>query len=185
GTVTFSLPNLDAGRYQVGVFYQNAGAAQSGKVLVDGVEATTFSFASQPAGTGLDLITGLFDLTAGTHTLAISGSGAKVDWIQLLNESRISGIKKVTVLDGFSLSQNYPNPFNPTTMIRFELGKPSNVRLTVYNLLGQRVATLVNGHMSQGAHIIQFDASHLASGIYFYAIQAGEFKEVRRMLLLK
>jgi len=185
GTVTFSLPNLDAGRYQVRVFYQNAGAAQSGKVLVDGVEATTFSFASQPAGTGLDLITGLFDLTAGTHTLAISGSGAKVDWIQLLNESRISGIKKVTVLDGFSLSQNYPNPFNPTTMIRFELGKPSNVRLTVYNLLGQRVATLVNGHMSQGAHIIQFDASHLASGIYFYAIQAGEFKEVRRMLLLK
>jgi len=57
--------------------------------------------------------------------------------------------------------------------------------LTVYNLLGQRVATLVNGHMSQGAHIIQFDASHLASGIYFYAIQAGEFKEVKRMLLLK
>ena len=185
GTVTFSLPSLDAGRYQVRVFYQNAGAAQSGKVLVDGVEATTFSFASQPAGTGLDVITDLFDLTAGTHTLAISGSDVKVDWIQLLNESRISGIKKVTVLDGFSLSQNYPNPFNPTTMIRFELGKPSNVRLTVYNLLGQRVATLVNGHMSQGAHIIQFDASHLASGIYFYAIQAGEFKEVRRMLLLK
>jgi len=185
GTVTFNLPNLDAGRYQVRVFYQNAGSAKTGKVLVDGAEATTFSFASQPAGTGLDVITDLFDLTAGTHTLAISGSGVKVDWIQLLNESRFSGIKKAPVPDGFALSQNYPNPFNPTTMIRFELGKPSNVKLTVYNLLGQRVATLVNGHMSQGAHIIQFDASHLASGIYFYAIQAGEFKEVKRMLLLK
>jgi len=185
GTATFNVEIEDAGTYKVRVYYQNVGAAQTGKVLIDGTEATTFTFASQPNETGLDVISSLFDLTAGTHTLGISGSDVKVDWLQLINEYTISGIKKAPVPDGFALSQNYPNPFNPTTMIRFELGRPSDVRLTVYNLLGQRVATLVNNHMSAGAHIVQFDASHLSSGIYFYAIKAGEFKEVRRMLLLK
>lgn len=185
GTVTLNLPALEAGRYKARVFYQNPGAAQTGKVLVNGTEVASITFASQPNETGLDVISDLFDLTAGTHTLGISGSGAKVDWLMLINEYTISDIKKAPVPDGFSLSQNYPNPFNPTTTIRFELGRPSDVRLTVYNLLGQRVATLVNNHMSAGSHIVQFDASHLASGIYFYAIKAGEFKEVRRMLLLK
>jgi hypothetical protein len=86
----------------------------------------------------------------------------------------------------FALAQNYPNPFNPTTTIEFALAKPSKVKLTVYNLLGQKVATIIdNRPFSAGAHIVKFDARNLTSGVYFYRLEAGEFKSHRRMLLLK
>ena len=85
----------------------------------------------------------------------------------------------------FNLSQNYPNPFNPTTNISFTLPKTSNVRLTIYNMLGQRVATLINSKMSAGLHSISFDASHLASGMYIYRLKAGNFTADKKMILLK
>jgi hypothetical protein len=90
-----------------------------------------------------------------------------------------------SVPTSFSLSQNYPNPFNPSTTINFSIAKTSNVRLTVYNVLGQKVATLVDGNMEVGEHSAVFDASKFASGIYFYRLDAGEFSSVKKMILLK
>jgi hypothetical protein len=81
--------------------------------------------------------------------------------------------------------QNYPNPFNPETTIRFTLPEKSKVRLTVYSITGEYVVTLVNSVMNEGHHQVTFDASKLASGIYLYRIQAGEFTQVRKMMLLK
>ena len=92
---------------------------------------------------------------------------------------------KKQIPEVFSLEQNYPNPFNPETKINFSLNKISNVKLTVYNVLGQKVASLVNGRMNAGAHTITFNASHLASGVYFYQLEAGDLKINKRMLLLK
>ncbi|RMG61008.1 MAG: T9SS C-terminal target domain-containing protein [Calditrichaeota bacterium] len=85
----------------------------------------------------------------------------------------------------YKLVQNYPNPFNPTTTIQYSLAQRSQVTLEVFNTLGQRVATLVNGFQSAGNHSIQFDASSLASGIYFYVLNAGDFHSVKKMVLLK
>jgi len=85
----------------------------------------------------------------------------------------------------FMLFQNYPNPFNPETTIQFGLPEKSKVQITVYNIAGEQVATLVNGEMAEGHHQVSFDASRLASGIYLYRIQAGEFTQVRKMMLLK
>jgi hypothetical protein len=85
----------------------------------------------------------------------------------------------------FALLQNYPNPFNPSTKITFTLPKPEHSTLAVYNTLGQRVATLLNTKMTAGSHDVTFDASALPSGIYFYRIQAGEFSQVRKMMLLR
>jgi len=85
----------------------------------------------------------------------------------------------------FSLSQNYPNPFNPSTTINFALPISTEVSLKVFDILGREIATLVNEQMAQGIHTIQFDAKHLASGVYFYQLEAGKFRTVKKMMLLK
>jgi hypothetical protein len=89
------------------------------------------------------------------------------------------------VISGFQLHQNYPNPFNPTTKISFTIPKPEHFILNVYNTLGQKVATLLDQKMNAGSHDVTFDAPTLPSGIYFYRIQAGEFSQVRKMVLLR
>jgi len=85
----------------------------------------------------------------------------------------------------FRLAQNYPNPFNPATNISYTLPSAQTVTLKVYDLLGREVATLVNGRQSAGNYVVQFNASSLASGVYFYRLQAGSFAETRKMMLLK
>jgi len=85
----------------------------------------------------------------------------------------------------FSLSQNYPNPFNPTTTIRYTIAEPSNVSLKIYNILGQEVVTLVDQRQATGSYVATFNAARLASGVYFYRLNAGSFNQVRKMLLLK
>lgn len=84
-----------------------------------------------------------------------------------------------------SLSQNYPNPFNPVTQIRYELPESVEVRLDVFNIQGQRVATLVNGVQQAGVHTLSFDASALASGVYLYRLRAGQSVITKKMTLLK
>ncbi len=85
----------------------------------------------------------------------------------------------------FELSQNYPNPFNPSTLIKFSIPKSNKVTLKVYNLLGQEVKTLINREMNAGTYEVKFNASQLASGIYFYTINAGNFTSTKKMMLLK
>lgn len=85
----------------------------------------------------------------------------------------------------FSLCQNYPNPFNPSTSISFSLGTNEVVTLRVFNMMGQEVMTLANGRMNAGPHMIEFDASNLTSGVYYYKLDAGDFNETKTMLLLK
>lgn len=85
----------------------------------------------------------------------------------------------------YSLSQNYPNPFNPATVISFELPAASDVTLEVFDILGRRVAVLLDGTVSAGRHEVQFDASNLSSGMYIYRIRANNFVQTRQMTLVK
>lgn len=85
----------------------------------------------------------------------------------------------------FALNQNYPNPFNPTTNISYSIPTASNVSLEVFNLQGQRVASLVNGFQSSGAHSVNFDASNLSSGVYIYRLRAGNNVMMNKMTLIK
>ena len=85
----------------------------------------------------------------------------------------------------FELMQNYPNPFNPSTTIQFFIPEHSRVTLTVYDLLGRKVATLVDEHLQAGEYSHIFDANHLASGVYIYRLQAGEHISMKRLTLVK
>ena len=85
----------------------------------------------------------------------------------------------------FSLEQNYPNPFNPVTTISFTVPEPGNVKLKVFDLLGQEVKTVVNEYKEAGAYSVSFDASNLNSGMYIYKIEYGSFTQTRKMTLLK
>jgi len=85
----------------------------------------------------------------------------------------------------FCMEQNYPNPFNPATTIRYGLPRRAQVRLRVFNTLGQTIATLVEGEEVAGYHEVKFDGGNLPSGLYFYRLEAGGFIRIRTMLLLK
>ncbi len=89
------------------------------------------------------------------------------------------------LLDRFVLSQNYPNPFNPTTTIGYALPQRSHATLTVYNMLGQVVETLVNGEVEAGSHEVVFDGTGLASGVYVYRLRAGEYVAVKKLIMVR
>ncbi len=89
------------------------------------------------------------------------------------------------VASGYELEQNYPNPFNPSTTIRFVLSRPSFVTLKVYNTLGQEIASLVSENLAEGKYEVNWNASGLASGVYLYRFQAGEFVETKKLTVLR
>jgi hypothetical protein len=96
------------------------------------------------------------------------------------------GLTPITkVADRFTLSQNYPNPFNPNTNIKFSLPKQSLVKLKVFDLLGREVASLVDEQLNVGVYSVDFNASKLASGVYFYKLSASEFTTTMKMILVK
>ena len=102
-------------------------------------------------------------------------------------ETAITGItpQKDGVAQNFALAQNYPNPFNPTTSIPFDIKTDRFVTLAVYSILGKKVATLVNEQLASGHYSYDFDASKLPSGEYYYVLEAGDFRDSRKMILLK
>ncbi|HEX7356495.1 MAG TPA: T9SS type A sorting domain-containing protein, partial [Ignavibacteriaceae bacterium] len=82
-------------------------------------------------------------------------------------------------------TQNYPNPFNPKTSIRFSIPETGNVKLSLYNPLGQEVCTILNEVKESGTHLVNFDASELNSGMYIYKLESGSFVQSKKMILIK
>lgn len=128
----------------------------------------TFTYVIQVAGT--------YNYICEPHAPDMSGViNATVSGIVQLNE----------IAAGYGISQNYPNPFNPETNIKFSIPVSSFVTLKVYNNTGKEIATLVNEKLASASYEINWNASDLNSGIYFYRIQAGEFIQTRKMMLIK
>jgi len=100
------------------------------------------------------------------------------------------GIDGHQIPEVFALHQNYPNPFNPTTTIRYDLPEPTQVRIHIVDIIGRKVSTIVNEHQNPGFKSVVWDAldefgSPVGAGMYFYIIEAGEFQQTRKMILLK
>lgn len=104
---------------------------------------------------------------------------------ELISYKNITSNDSEFILDGYKLSQNYPNPFNPNTIINFSIPASSNVSIEIYNMLGQKVSTILNEFKIEGSHQIKFDASSLPSGVYMYQLRADAFVETKLMTLIK
>lgn len=123
-----------------------------------------------------------------THNGAIGIKGAPSPTMTHLQGRTIQVVstdEPTELPTAYSLSQNYPNPFNPTTKIEYSLMEASNVRLAVYNSLGQEVSNLVNEYQGIGKYTVDFNANNLPSGSYFYKIQVGNFNKTQKMVLMK
>jgi hypothetical protein len=106
----------------------------------------------------------------------------------MFNENGVVSVKEATtnnISRTYTLFQNYPNPFNPTTTISFSLPSKSFVTLKMFDVLGKEVASIVSEEMSQGSYSMQWNASNMPSGVYFYRLQAGSFTETRKLVLLR
>jgi hypothetical protein len=127
--------------------------------------------------------------TAGTDycaTVTYGASNYPADGLTFTFSPPAVGIKgNSNIAKGFKLFQNYPNPFNPKTNIKFDILKATDVKLTVFNVLGEEVATLINAHMVPGSYSVAWDAANYPSGVYFYRINAGTFSDIKKMVLMK
>ena len=116
----------------------------------------------------------------------VDGLWCNIDDVFVGNKSSV-GISQIgsNVPKSFALNQNYPNPFNPVTKIRFDIAKPTNVKMEVYNNLGQLVKTLFNEHKNAGYYETDFNASDLPSGVYFYRLTTETFTDTKKMIVVK
>ncbi len=189
--VIYSISGLEPGSsYKIAAAYfitENLGQVQ---LVIDGVpvyELTGF----KKNGQEIDY----FDIPAesfvdGKIEIRIEGDGSvpvAVSDIWLKESGRDFSIEAAPQIipANFKLEQNFPNPFNPSTVIGYSLPKSSSVSLVVFDMLGIKVKTLVNGFIEAGVHTIRFDGSTLSSGVYFYQLRSGDFIETRKMLYVR
>ncbi|HTX18287.1 MAG TPA: CBM35 domain-containing protein [Bacteroidota bacterium] len=128
------------------------------------------------------------NLLEGTNTIQMEmfWGWMEVDYLAVPSSFILTSVRSDNPVPlAYSLQQNFPNPFNPTTTIRFSLASASKVSLIVYNILGQKVATLVNGTLNAGEQSYVFDGSSLSSGVYYYRLTAGSYVKSAKMILLK
>ena len=118
--------------------------------------------------------------------LKVTGNLPGVLYVPVTLHVNTVGVNEISAIPTeFALLQNYPNPFNPTTVIKYALPRAARVTLSVYNMLGQLVSTLVNEVQQVGSHHIEMNGANLASGVYFYRFEADNFVAMKKLLILK
>ena len=194
-------PNVTAANFPVKAGWNIIGAL--------GVPINVTSITSTPGG----LVTSPFWGYAGSYSQATTLQPGQGYWVKILEDGMLNvstlaldAANRIKIVQSnelppappealtnnengkptvFALNQNYPNPFNPSTLINYSLPTSEYVSLKVFNLLGQEVATLVNGVQDAGYKAVEFNSSNLPSGIYFYKIQAGSFSDLKKMVIMK
>jgi hypothetical protein len=135
-------------------------------------------------------VTATGGVTTGTYTITVTGKGSNGTPVHKRTVSvrvspTVSGVGNNVVINKYELYQNYPNPFNPVTRINYNLLHKTDVKITIYSMLGKVVSTFNKPQQEPGQHFVIFNARNLASGVYYYKLQAGEFTDTKKMLLMK
>ncbi|GAB5407768.1 MAG: hypothetical protein BalsKO_01330 [Balneolaceae bacterium] len=176
GGFTFDFDTLYPGKY----FGHGGTARNTSRTFYDPERKIGFSFAFNSSTPSFDAVFNTEKFKENMYRLmrkCLEDKGCKVITSNEGNE--------LYVPEFFKLNQNYPNPFNPSTNISFELPEAGSVQLKVYNMLGQEVASLVEGRMNSGNHSVNFDASQLSSGVYIYRLIVGSQSITKKMMLIK
>lgn len=175
--------------YIGGLYTQAGGQTVNGIVRWDGSSYHSLGTGFWSGGSN---VYGAFALTIYNNNLVAGGIFSSVNGVSAGNVAQWNGLSITgihnsngTFADKYSLSQNFPNPFNPSTKINYTIPENGYVKLTVYDIVGNEVANLVNEKQSAGTHEISWNASSLSSGVYLYKITAGNFTETKRMSLIK
>lgn len=187
GSLTLTKDLDSAGEYILFITgFLLDGTSASTEVTVNGTPAGTVNFGGDVNTASSISLEGI-QMNKGANTVVFSNTtgnlGVDVIGFTLLGEP--VSVDRPDRFAGYALNQNYPNPFNPTTNINFVLPSSSDVKLTVYNILGQQVAVLADGFFSEGSHFVNFNAANLASGTYIYRIQSSGFVQSKKMVLIK
>ncbi len=169
---------------------QGSTGKATGQIIVSG-SSIQYVTCNPPSGTiapggaqNITITLNAQNIQAGTYkgqvNITTNGGNITIPIDYLVNVEQLSSLPKV-----YNLSQNYPNPFNPTTNIEFSLPKSSKVSLKIFDLLGKEVASLIDENQTAGTYKVSFDGTKLASGVYYYRIEAEEYIESKKMVLLK
>jgi len=191
-TIKFKTENVNKGFYDIYAWWTaNSQNATNTKFLIECDSQTELIEKSQQTNGGQwNLLTRVISTTYSdiNVTLSDDANGIVVaDAIRIVYRGPIVDVKDTEIVEGFELFQNYPNPFNPTTTIKFRLKNAENVKLNIFNSLGQLVETLVNDNLSKGNHEVIFSSNknNLSSGIYYYQLITDTYSQTKGMILLK
>jgi hypothetical protein len=186
--LTFTINVQQDGKYNIAARLAAPNIGGSIGVGVDGGPLTVVSVLATGGyqSWGTQSI-GKYDLTAGTHILktAFFFGGFNVNYFDIAYVGAMSINDEQTLPKQFALEQNYPNPFNPATTINYTIPVSNHATITVKDILGKAIATIVNERKAAGSYSVKFDASDLVAGIYFYTLRAGEFQQTKKLIVIK
>ncbi len=192
------LSVLPGGMLYVTLLDVNGNQVGNLQINLDPLSSITWKRYSINIPTGTTSIIGVSFIIVSSQTTVSFFANTQLDFdkieswragtAQLLTsfENNITGVENTELVPtAFKLEQNYPNPFNPTTTIKFHIPSAGHVSLKVYDINGKEIATLTDQYVPAGNSLVEIDASNLASGIYFYRLQAGSFTATKKMILMK
>lgn len=191
GTVSVSYNSEGGeGNYAVKMTYLLTDGDADVTVSVNGTEMASQTLTASGDSVATEVTLNNIPFNQGNNDIVVNATSGGVqidrfDFFVIGDLMAVSNEEEFYGPEAFKLDQNYPNPFNPSTQINFTIPVSGDVELTIFNLLGQKVNTLVNTKMNAGSHSVTFDASNLASGIYLYRLKAGNTVMNKRMTLIK
>jgi hypothetical protein len=197
----YEIPQQSPNSFQLRLFLRNDGLNATASVVrteMSTTDTNVVSITPDPMYFG-NIAPGQIKNSAFVYTVNTQNNPANVDfnvkilsndwefWRDSLTAVIITAIahEETNIPTEFKLNQNYPNPFNPITTIEFDLPKTGEVSLKIYNILGEEVITLVSERLSAGSYSYEWEASNLASGVYLYRLQTGDYVETKKMILMR